>query len=163
MIWGQSVVLLHILTHMSRRNIWINFEAPQQYICHNNPCKKCSNLMQFLKYLAEPFLSPLRLKDWGLRSLRLWPRNFATIFESLAANLERQINQNFGTVCHTEVCLTFSRLAAKLSGMILKFRGRNLNTTSMTSDLKPLTSMASKTALPNILKIASNCCIFCKN
>ena len=36
-----------------------------------------------------------------------------------------QINQNFGTVCHTEVCLTFSRLAAKLSEIIAKFRGRS--------------------------------------
>ena len=39
---------------------------------------------------------------------------------------QSQINQNFGTVCHTEVCLTFSRLADKLSKMITKFRGRNL-------------------------------------
>ena len=39
---------------------------------------------------------------------------------------QSQINQNFGTVCHTEVCLTFSRLAAKLSEMIAKFRGRSL-------------------------------------
>ena len=39
---------------------------------------------------------------------------------------QSQINQNFGTICHTEVCLTFSRLAAKLSEMIAKFRGRNL-------------------------------------
>ena len=28
---------------------------------------------------------------------------------------QSQINQNFGTVCHTEVCFTFLRLAAKLS------------------------------------------------
>ena len=39
---------------------------------------------------------------------------------------QSQINQNFGTICHTEVCLTFSRLAAKLSEMITKFRGRSL-------------------------------------
>jgi hypothetical protein len=39
---------------------------------------------------------------------------------------QSEINQNFGTVCHTEVCLTFSRLAAKLSGIIAKFRGRSL-------------------------------------
>ena len=45
-------------SHMSGRNIWINFEAPQQYIRHINPWKKCSNLMQFLEYLAEPFLRP---------------------------------------------------------------------------------------------------------
>ena len=35
--------------------------------------------------------------------------------------LESQINQNFGTVCHTKVYLTFSRLGAKLSGSIEKF------------------------------------------
>ena len=28
---------------------------------------------------------------------------------------QSQIDQNFGTVCHTEVCLTFLRLAAELS------------------------------------------------
>ena len=39
---------------------------------------------------------------------------------------QSQINQNFGTICHTEVCLTFSRLAAKLSEMITKFWGCNL-------------------------------------
>ena len=39
---------------------------------------------------------------------------------------QSEMNQNFGTVCHTEVCLTFSRLAAKLSGMIAKFRGCSL-------------------------------------
>ena len=35
-------------------------------------------------------------------------------------------SQNFGIVCHTEVCLNFSRLAAKLSGMITKFQGCSL-------------------------------------
>ena len=35
---------------------------------------------------------------------------------------KRQINQNFGTVCHTEVCLTFSRLAATLSEMITNLK-----------------------------------------
>ena len=39
---------------------------------------------------------------------------------------QSQINQNFEIVCHTEVCLTFSRLAAKLSEMIAKFRVRSL-------------------------------------
>ena len=39
---------------------------------------------------------------------------------------QSQINQNFETICHTEVCLTFSRLAAKLSEMIAKFRGHSL-------------------------------------
>ena len=40
--------------------------------------------------------------------------------------MQSQINQNFGTICHTEICLTSSRLAAKLSEMIAKFRGRSL-------------------------------------
>ena len=44
-------------------------------------------------------------------------------------NAKRKISQitlNFGTICHTEVCLTFLRLAAKLSEMIANFRGCNL-------------------------------------
>ena len=32
---------------------------------------------------------------------------------------KRQLNQNFGIVCHTEVCLTFSKLATTL--MLMKF------------------------------------------
>ena len=43
---------------------------------------------------------------------------------------KRQINQNFGTACHTEDCLTFSRLVAKLSEMITSFQGPNLNINS---------------------------------
>ena len=39
---------------------------------------------------------------------------------------QSQINQNFETDCHTEVSLTFSRLAGKLSEMIIKFGGRSL-------------------------------------
>ena len=53
------------MTNMPGRNIWINFEAPQQCIRHIIPWKKCSNFMQFLKYLAEPFLRPLRLRRWS--------------------------------------------------------------------------------------------------
>ena len=45
---------------------------------------------------------------------------------------QSQINQNFGTIW-TEVCLTFSRLAAKLSEIIAKFRGRNLKIQHRTS------------------------------
>ena len=44
-----------------------------------------------------------------------------------------QMNQNFGTVCHTEVCFTFLRLAAKLSEMMTKFRGWNLKIQHRTS------------------------------
>ena len=107
-----------------------------------------------------PFLTALRSKDDRCWILRLWPRNFVIISESLAANLEKvrqtsvwqtvpriwfiwlwylsfcltykskslrnNKNQNFRTVCHTEVCLTFSRLAANLSEMITKFRSRSL-------------------------------------
>jgi hypothetical protein len=39
---------------------------------------------------------------------------------------QSQLNQKFGTVCHTKVCLTFLRLAAILSEMIAKFGGRSL-------------------------------------
>ena len=42
-----------------------------------------------LKYLAEPSLRPLRSKYVRCWILRLWPRNFAIISESLAANLEK--------------------------------------------------------------------------
>ena len=35
---------------------------------------------------------------------------------------ESQINQNFATVCHTEVFLTFPRLAAILSEMMTNLR-----------------------------------------
>ena len=59
----------HIGTHMSGRNIWINFESLQLYIHYINPWKKCSDLMQFLRYLAEPFLRPLRPNE-------VWPLNF---------------------------------------------------------------------------------------
>ena len=67
---------------------------------------------------------------------------------------QSQINQSFGIICHTEVCLTFSRLAAKLSEMITKFWGRN----SKCNIKCPLTSMASKMVWPKNLKIASNQC-----
>ena len=39
---------------------------------------------------------------------------------------QSQMNQNFGTICHTEICPTFLRLAAKLSEIITKFRSRSL-------------------------------------
>ena len=39
---------------------------------------------------------------------------------------QSQIDQNFGTVCHTEVRPTFSRLVAKFSEMITKFQGCSL-------------------------------------
>ena len=70
-LWLQSTVILGEASHMSGRKIWIFFEAPQQYIHHINPWKKCSNLMQFLKYLAEPFSRSLR----SLRSNDLKTKN----------------------------------------------------------------------------------------
>ena len=39
---------------------------------------------------------------------------------------QNQINHKFGTICHTKVCHTFSRLAAKHSELAKKFPGRNL-------------------------------------
>ena len=46
-LFNKDKFLLKLLAkaHMSGRNIWIFFEAPQQYIRHINPWKKCSNLM----------------------------------------------------------------------------------------------------------------------
>ena len=55
-------------------------------------------------------------------------------------------------ICYTEVCLTFSRLAAVFSELAKKINLKH-----------PLTSMVSKMALPNILKIASNQCISSKD
>jgi hypothetical protein len=48
--------------------------------------------------------------------------------------------------------LTFLKLAAKLSNLAEKFRGRNLKIQPQ----MPLTSMASKTVQPKFLKKASN-------
>ena len=58
---------------------------------------------------------------------------------------QSQINQNFGTVCHTEVCLTFSRLAAKISEIFTNFRGCNLKIQHQTSfDLNGLKNGSTK-------------------
>ena len=52
---------------------------------------------------------------------------------------QSQINQNFGTVCYTEVCLTFLKLAAKFSELSKKFQGRSLKVLPWSSfDLKGL-------------------------
>ena len=37
-----------------------------------------------------------------------------------------QINQNFWTICHTEVCFTFSRVIAGFSELAENFLGQNL-------------------------------------
>ena len=71
---------------------------------------------------------------------------------------QSQINQKSGTVCHTEVCLTFLtflRLAAKLSELITKLQGCCLK-------IQHQLSMTSKTTLPYVSKIASNQCICSK-
>ena len=58
---------------------------------------------------------------------------------------QSEINQNFGTVCHTEVCLTFSRLAAKLSELSKKIQGHSLIIRPQTSfDLNGLKNGPSK-------------------
>ena len=58
---------------------------------------------------------------------------------------QSQINQNVGTVCHTEVCPTFLRMEAKLSEMITNFRGRNLKIQHWTSfDLNGLKNGSTK-------------------
>ena len=52
--------------------------------------------------------------------------SFLLLYVMQKERYQSQINKNFGTVCHTEVCLTFSRLGAKLSGTIAKLRARSL-------------------------------------
>ena len=72
---------------------------------------------------------------------------------------EGQKHQNFGTIYHTEVFLTFLRLAAKLSEASKKFQGCSLK-------IKPPKSFHLndlKKPLLNILKVASNKCICFKD
>ena len=126
-----------------------------QALRHISPWKKCSNLMQFSKYLAESFLRPLRSKDVRCWILRLRPRNFAIISESLAANLKKSLrnNKNESELWNRLSCLTFSRLAAKLSEMIAKFRGLNLKIQHWTSfDLNGLKNGSAK-YLKNCIKL----------
>ena len=47
-------------------------------------------------------------------------------FSKTVSTAKRRINQKFGSICHTEVNLTFLRLAAKRPEMIAKFQGRSL-------------------------------------
>ena len=48
------------------------------------------------------------------------------LLQVMKKKIQSQINKNFETVFHKEVCLTLSRLEAKLSEMITKFRSRSL-------------------------------------
>ena len=112
--------------------------------------------LNIFKIFVHAVFEAMRSKDNQDWILRLPPQNFAIISKRLAANLEkvRQTsvwqtetkfwsiclfycsskpysckyckNQNFGTICHTEVGLTFLRMEAKLSEMIAKFRGHSL-------------------------------------
>ena len=54
-----------------------------------NIWKICIDLRLFSKCFTVPFLRPLRSKDNRCWILRLRPRNFVIIFESLAANLKK--------------------------------------------------------------------------
>ena len=49
-------------SHMSRRNIWISFNAHQIFITDINCCEKCVDLGPCSKHLAEPFLRSFRYK-----------------------------------------------------------------------------------------------------
>jgi hypothetical protein len=74
---------------------------------------------------------------------------------------QSQINQNFGSVCYTKVCLTFLRLATKLSEMITKFEAV-ASKFNINRPLTSMASMASKTASTNVFKLASIQCISSK-
>ena len=64
-------------------NLYLQFIAPI------NLWNKCIDLRLFLKCKEGPFLRPLRSKDDRCWILRLRPRNFGIISESLATNLEK--------------------------------------------------------------------------
>ena len=66
--------------HMSGRNIWINFEVRQRFILYINSWKKCTYLMQFLKYMAELFFEAVEAEG----QLRL---NFHRIHKRMAVYL----------------------------------------------------------------------------
>ena len=73
--------------------------------------------------------------------------------------MQKERYQSQISICHTEVFLTFLRLAAKHQSYLKGFE-----VAASKFNLKcPLTSMASKTALPNILMVASNQCICSKD
>ena len=141
-----------------------------------------------MKYRKGPFLRPLRSIDvefWGCDlkicnhfwkfGCQSWKSNANLCMTNSSKVLiylsktysckwckkryQRQINQNFGTVCHTEVCLIFRGWHPNFQKWLQNFE---LTVSKFNID-HPLTSMASKTALPYISKIASNQCICSKD
>ena len=59
--FSEQALLLHL---WNSKYVKIKVEVVTILVVHYiNSWKKCSDLMQFLKYLAEPFLRPLRLND----------------------------------------------------------------------------------------------------
>ena len=107
----------------------MDYGRPMKPFFHRNP-----KLLGFCRQIGQ-----MNSEAFGvlfLKGLLLWVMQ--------KERYSSQINQNFGTICLTEVCLTFSRLAAKRLEVSKKIsRSQPQNSTSM----------ASKTALPNILKV----------
>ena len=79
--------------------------------------------------------------------------------QTLRNNKKTNKSELWTHLSYREVCLTFSRLAAKLSEMIAKFQGRSLKIQHWSSFV--LNGL--KTALPYNSKIASNQCICSKD
>jgi hypothetical protein len=80
-LWGLSLV--------TAEDFWFFCDLYLQFIAPINLWNKCIDLRLFLKCKEELFLRPLRSKDDRCWILRLRPRNFVIISESLAANLEK--------------------------------------------------------------------------
>ena len=130
----------------------------------------------FLKYLAEPFLRPLRPKD--VRPLnfedttsKIWNHfwkcgcqpqkgkadlcmpNSSKVLIYLTLIYKRMSLRNNKKEKEIRTLEPFLRLAAKLSEMITNVLGRNFK---IQRPKRLSASTASKMALPNISKIASN-------
>ena len=118
-------------------------KSPQIGTCMQLLTQILTSLGMCLQLLVREFLQPHYSLDKGLSIYDV--TNFLKILVQILIHLSfllflkdlllyvmqkeihlNKINQNFGTICHTEACITFSRLAAKLSGLAKKFRGRSL-------------------------------------
>ena len=88
-----------------------------------------------IKYLGSFFLNLRSKKVWGWIT-RFWHLQISDLFDFAIFFFhsffeEIKINQNFRTVCHTEACLTYSRLRAVFSGSANKWWVQNLTTSNI--------------------------------
>ena len=89
----------HVYTHFwLLRMFGLICNLSLKFILPINIWKIWKDLRLFSKYLSLPFLRLLRSKDNRGWILRMWPLNFATISESLAANLKLRQTSFWQTV-----------------------------------------------------------------